>query len=58
MGGWVCVCVLLGFFFGGGGVGNILYGINKWPRDDKNNILNEIFWKKIHTSVRKVRGNV
>lgn len=57
MGGWVCVCVLLGFFFGGG-VGNILYGINKWPRDDKNNILNEIFWKKIHTSVRKVRGNV
>lgn len=45
--GWVgvCVCVVCWVFFGGG-VGNILYGINKWPRDDKNNILNEIFWKK------------
>lgn len=44
VGGCMCVCGLLGFFRGG--VGNILYGINKWPRDDKNNILNEIFWKK------------
>lgn len=52
----VCVCFVV--FFGGGGVGNILYGINKWLRDDKNNILNEIFWKKIYILVRKVRGNV
>lgn len=50
MGGCVCVW-FVGFFsgVGGGGVGNILYGINKWPRDDKNNILDEIFWKKKFT---------